>query len=269
MFGFVQASMASLDEAQRARYREVYCGLCRVLKRRYGQLSRFCLTYDLTFYVLLCNSLAEPPEEQEASLCVAHPGRRLPYAASSCTDYAADLSVALAYHKLADDWADERKRSARLGMAALSGAYARARERIPAQCACIEAALARIAAIEADPASQPDDAALEFGRLLGLLFAHGQGVWAGPMRAFGERLGCFVYFMDAAVDLADDLARGSYNPFLAMDRSPESMRSLLSTLMGQAAAVFEKLPLEQDLHLMRSVLYEGVWAKFNSTYPEK
>lgn len=268
MFGFVQASPASLSEEEKARYREVYCGLCHALKERYGQVSRFCLTYDLTFYVLLCNSLDEPPERRGSSFCVAHPGRRLPHAASRFTDYAADLSVALAYHKMADDWNDERKLSARTAKAALSGAYARARQRIPKECAAIEESLSRIVLIERDPAAWPDDAAIEFGRLLGELFARGQGVWAESMRAFGDHLGRFVYFMDAAVDIAEDLESGSYNPFRDMDKSPDGMRMLLAALMDNAAAEFEKLPLVQDLHLMRSVLYEGVWQKFNKEYAE-
>ena len=259
MFGFIQASPASLSEEEKARYREVYCGLCHALKVRYGQAARFCLTYDLTFFVLLCNSLEEPPERRGASFCAAHPGKRLAHAASCFTDYAADLSVALAYHKMADDWNDDRKVAARVAMTALSGAYALARQRIPEECAAIEASLARIALIEHDSAAQPDDAAIEFGRLLGLLFARGQGVWADSMRAFGNYLGRFVYFMDAAVDLAGDLERGSYNPFRDMDRSPEGMRMLLAALMDNAALEFEKLPLVRDLHLMRSVLYEGVW----------
>jgi len=48
--------------------------------------------------------------------------------------------------------------------------------------------------------------------------------------------------------------------------TPEDMEALLSELIGRACAVFEKLPLEQDLHLMRSILYAGVWQKFNETY---
>ena len=267
MFGFIQVGGASLSEAQQARYREVYCGLCHALKRRYGQAARFCLTYDLTFYVLLCNSLEEPPEKRGRSLCVARPGQKVAHAQSRFSDYAADLSVALAYHKLLDDWQDDCRLSARAGMAALSGAYARARGRIPAACAHIEESLARIARIEGDPRSAPDDAALEFGALLGELFAYGQGAWAEAMRSFGGHLGRFVYLMDAAVDLPDDLESGSYNPFRGTSATPEEMRAALSAIAGDATRVFERLPLEQDLHLMRSVLYEGMWQKFNEKYP--
>ena len=267
MFGFVQVAPSSLADEEKDRYHEVYCGLCHALKRRYGQLSRFTLTYDLTFYVMLCNSLEEPLENPGRSYCVAHPGKRMAHAESRFTDYAADLSVALAYHKMADDWNDDRKPSARVAMAALEKAYARARTNIPEECDAIEKSLAAISRIERDPEALPDDAAIEFGKLMGIIFAWGQDVWEPQMREFGTHLGRFVYFMDAAVDYEDDAESGSYNPFRDMDSSPAGMRTLLSALMGSATAVFEKLPLEQDLHLMRSVLYSGVWQKFNEKYP--
>ena len=52
MFGFVVADAGALSEKEKERYRAVYCGLCLALRDRYGQLSRACLTYDLTFFVL-------------------------------------------------------------------------------------------------------------------------------------------------------------------------------------------------------------------------
>lgn len=115
MFGFVMADAGALSEDEKERYRAVYCGLCLALRDRYGQLSRACLTYDLTFFVLLCNSLHEPAETQGASHCVMHPAPAAPrpWARSAWTDYAADLSVALAYHKALDDVADDGDLKAR------------------------------------------------------------------------------------------------------------------------------------------------------------
>ena len=78
MFGFVVADAGALSEEEKERYRAVYCGLCLALRDRYGQLSRACLTYDLTFFVLLCNSLHEPAETQGASHCVMHPAPTQP-----------------------------------------------------------------------------------------------------------------------------------------------------------------------------------------------
>lgn len=270
MFGFVAADANAISEEEKERYRAVYCGLCFALRDRYGQLSRACLTYDLTFFVLLCNSLHEPAETQGTSHCVMHPAPAAPrpWARSTWTDYAADLSVALAYHKVLDDVADDGDLKARAAERVLAGAYERARARIPGQCAEIERAMAAIRAIEREDATvDPDAAAREFGRMLGRLFAHNQGFWADAMEDLGRGLGRFIYLMDAAVDFADDAASGSYNPFVALGSDADAMRVTLALAAADAAAPYERLPLVQDAHLLDAILYSGVWAQFNKAYP--
>lgn len=296
MFGFVVADAGALSDEEKERYRTVYCGLCLALRDRYGQLSRACLTYDLTFFVLLCESLHEPAETQGASHCVMHPAPAAPrlWARSAWTDYAADLSVALAYHKVLDDIADDGDLKARAAERLLAGAYERVRTRIPEQCAEIERAMTAIRAIEGSgrnsaaalsgdaetacvsPLSaditaaftfDPDAAAREFGRMLGRLFAHNQGFWAETMEELGRGLGRFIYLMDAAVDFTDDATSGSYNPFVALGSDAEAMRATLALAAADAAAPYERLPLVQDAHLMDAILYSGVWAQFNNVYP--
>lgn len=272
MFGFVAADAGALSEEEKERYRAVYCGLCLALRDRYGQLSRACLTYDLTFLVLLCDSLHEPVETQGASHCVMHPAPAAPrpWARSTWTDYAADLSVALAYHKVLDDVADDGDLKARAAERLLAGAYEQARTRIPEQCAEIERTMAVIRAIEqGGAADDPDAAAHEFGRMLGRLFARDQGFWTAAMEELGCGLGRFIYLMDAAVDFDDDAASGSYNPFVALGSDAEAVRATLALAAADAAAPYERLPLVQDAHLMDSILYSGVWAQFNKTHPPR
>lgn len=270
VFGFVVADAGALSEEEKERYRAVYCGLCLALRDRYGQLSRACLTYDLTFFVLLCNSLHEPAETQGASHCMMHPtpAAPRPWARSAWTDYAADLSVALAYHKVLDDVADDGDLKARAAERLLAGAYEQARTRIPEQCAEIERTMAVIRAIEqGGAADDPDAAAREFGRMLGRLFARDQGFWTAAMEELGCGLGRFIYLMDAAVDFADDTASGSYNPFVALGSDAEAMRATLALTAADAATPYERLPLVQDTHLMDAILYSGIWAQFNKAYP--
>lgn len=266
MFGIVTAALSSVSEAEKERYQATYCGLCRTLKERYGQAARAVLSYDLTFYILLCDALHEPAEQTGSAPCPAHPLKARPYATSPWTDHGADLAVALAYHKCLDDVHDDGTLRAKASERLLRSAYATARERIPKACGAIEEAMADIRAIEEEGTADPDAAAKRFGQLLGLLFAEGQGAWAGPMLAFGAQLGRLIYMMDAAVDYADDAASGSYNPFVALGSTPAAMQTALAVMADGTAAAFERLPLEQDLHLLRSIVYAGLWQRFNQTY---
>lgn len=270
MFGYVIANLSTLSEEEKARYQAVYCGLCHELKERYGQVSRLCLTYDLTFYILLASSLQEPQETCGPNHCIMHPGGGRSFARNRFSEYAAHLTVALAYHKCLDDWHDDQSLKARSAAALLKHSYQQAQQHIPDQCAAIEAAMARITALEQGGAATPPDAAAhEFGLLMGQLFAANQGFWESDMQQLGYHLGRFVYLMDAAVDYAEDSASGNYNPLVYAEFEPLEMQTLLAGIAGQAARVFERLPLVQDAHLMRSVLYSGVWQKFNKLYTPK
>ncbi len=268
MFGIVTASLPQLSDEEKSRYHELYCGLCLALRDRYGQISRTTLNYDLTFYVIVANALHEPDEALGSVRCITQPQKKMSFARSAYTDYAADVTVALAYHKCLDDWHDEHSRKARIAQALLAGAYTQAKKNIPTQCEAIEHAMGDITRLEEDPNTPPDDIAFAFGWLFGELFAHDEDTWRDMMRLFGAQLGRFIYLMDAAVDYAEDERTTSYNPLVNLHMPPENMKTLLAVLIGDAAATFEKLPLEQDLHLMRCVLYSGVWQKFNETYPD-
>ena len=70
MFGYLTADSSKLTEEELARYKACYCGLCRSLGHRHGQLSRLSLNYDMTFLVLLLSSLYEPEEKIGESACL-------------------------------------------------------------------------------------------------------------------------------------------------------------------------------------------------------
>lgn len=263
MFGFVVARQDALSEEELARYKQVYCGLCRRLGERYGQLSRLSLTYDMTFLTLLLQSLYEPEETGGIRGCAAHPVRRRAWSASEATDYAADMTVALMWHKCRDDWQDDHAPRARVYEALLGGAYHQVRERYPRQCEAIERCMRDTAEAEKQPGSGGAVCQI-FGQLMGEVLVWREDVWSGALRQLGLWLGQFICLMDAAVDYDRDVKRGRYNAVQALGQTPESVRETLMVLIGRATEVFERLPLEQDLGLMRNILYAGVWQQYNS-----
>ena len=265
MFGYLAASEQDLAPDELRRYQAHYCGICRAIGKRCGQRCRVVLNHDLVFLSLLNGSLLEPPETERHGHCLMHPVHEHQFLSTIHTDYAADLNVALAYHKALDDWNDDKSLFARMGAAAIEGPYRRIRARIPRQCTAIEQGLAAITEVEHASNSSPDEAAELFGRIMGELFVEDpQSVWAASLYALGDRLGRFIYLMDALCDLEHDLKCGSYNPLANMDDAEQTAEDALQNLAGQATAIFEKLPLERDLHLLRSVLYAGIWSRWRT-----
>ena len=268
MFGIVLANIDSLDESERDRYREVYCGICHSLKERHGQVSRICTNYDMVLLALLRESLFEFKETVFRARCVLHPAKEHRFAQGKAIDYAADISLILAYHKCLDDWQDDRRKAAKAYSSAIGRSYERMKQAYPGICTGFERELAAVRGLEAnagkDAMANADAIAKRFGATMALVFSHDGGHWSEELAVFGAELGRFIYFMDAALDRADDAQSGSYNPFNKCATSDEDVELLLMSLLGRATGVFERLPLERDLHLMRSVLYAGVWQKIRS-----
>ena len=267
MFGVVVANTDALNEAQLARYKGAYCGLCRTLQQRHGDLSRLTLNYDMTFLVLLLSSMYEPEEESGTGRCMAHPVHRRSWWRNRFTDYAADMNVALAWHNCMDDWADERKVLSLTEAKLLRSHYDKVYQTRRRQCDAIETCMETMRAVETSENAAPDAAANAFGQLMGELFAvEDDSVWNPRFRAFGEAMGRFVYWMDACVDLEKDRKKGCYNPLLAMNPTgsvdEEEKLELLKMLIAECAREFERLPLVRDVEILRSVLYSGVWTRY-------
>ena len=71
--------------------------------------------------------------------------------------------------------------------------------------------------------------------------------------------------MDAYDDLPEDERKGRYNPLAglrAQDDYEDFCRQMLTMMIADCTQEFEKLPLVQDIGLLRNVLYSGVWCRY-------
>ena len=265
MFGYVTIDPSALTPEARERYQAYYCGLCRVLKQRFGNIGRLTLSNDMTFLYMLLSSLYEPEEALGAARCPPHPIKPRTWLANPFADYCADMNIALAYHKCRDDWADDRSLAGRAEAALLAGAYRQVKQRHPAKCDAIERCLLDIGALERAGSPSPDAPANLTARMLGEVFVYQEDMWAAPLRQIGEGMGRFVYLMDAYDDLPADTRRKRYNPLAAYRAQPEYetlCRDALTYVVAEATQAFEVLPLIRDVEIMRNILYAGVWMRY-------
>lgn len=267
MFGYININPEALDESARGRYQTYYCGLCRTLKQRHGNIGRLTLSYDMTFLLIVLSSLYEPEEESAMEKCVMHPFKAHRYAQNEIAAYVADMNIALAYHKGRDDWADEGSAAGLAQTKLLTRAYRKVERLYPEKCAYIERCLSEISAIERAKDLRADLPANLTGAMLGELFAYKDDIWAAPLRKMGAELGSFIYLMDAYDDLPGDLEKNRYNPLITYKAQPDFealCKDQFMLVMSECADAFEFLPLVRDVNILRNVLYGGVWRKYVS-----
>lgn len=272
MFGYLTADLTTLSEDQLKRYKACYCGLCRSLKQRHGQLARLTLNYDVTFLILLLSSLYEPEESSGEDTCPRHVKTPQPWVCSPISDYAADINVALAYLKCLDDWKDDSNPGALLEAKLLKGAYDRVNKEYPRQCLAISRAMEELGEIEKRNLDSPDAAAACFGDMMGEIFVYREDRWSATLRRMGHALGRFIYLMDACMDLGSDTFRNRYNPlrrYYGLADNEQRFRDILKMQLGECVYFFDKLPLVEDAGLMKNILCSGLWAEFNRKFSKR
>ena len=204
MFGYVTIYQKDLDNAAMDCYQAYYCGLCQSLGRKYGTAARMALSYDMTFAALLLTALYDPPTQTSQGRCVPHPLRTRPRAVNEFTDYAADMTVVLAYYNYLDDWQDDHKRS-RLRLAKqLEPHLENIRRQWPRQCEAIHTKLDELNRLESANSADLDALCNAFGALLGAVFSPREDFWSPALTQMGRGLGGFIYLMDAYDDLKKD-----------------------------------------------------------------
>lgn len=265
MFGYVVANMDRLEESQKELYRSYYCGLCRSLKKQFGNFGRLTLNYDMTFMVLLLADLYDPKTKVHEERCAPHPKKARKMAENEAIDYGAAMNLMLAYYNLVDDWEDEGSKRALMAAKQLKKFIPALEEQYPRQAKAIKASLKALQTIEVRNLKELDSAANAFGQMLGQIFAWRNDRWKEDCYRLGDALGHFIYWMDAYEDLPKDKKKKNYNPFIPYAEEEDfekRVEEMLKGALGECALVLERLPLVEHLDLLRNILYSGVWSKY-------
>lgn len=270
MFGYIICTRSELTKEEHTRYQSVYCGLCRELKRKYGQIARFSLNYDLTFLALFLSALYEPEESVEEIRCMVHPAGKRPVLSSRFVEYAADMTILLTYFKCMDDWNDEKKIGRLQYANVLKKHLAAIQKNYPRQYEAVKAKSEELTALEKDAANVSDVIVNCCGDLLAEIFVYDEhDFWSSSLRKFGYELGRFIYLMDAVIDYESDLQAGTFNPFIKMEFDRARSKEILNVMIGNAMEQFERLPIVQDEKILKNILYGGIWTQYNAKIARK
>ena len=270
MFGFIRPVKSELRVREADRFQQVYCGLCHAIRARYGRFYTLFLSYDMTFFVLVAGAEREGTPPPCRKRCDAHPLLKRPCAApDDALALAADVSVLLSYHKFRDSLADE-KGAKRLLAWLLCGlgkrGYQRARARLPDADREIVAALDDLQAIEREKCPSMDRAADASARMTAAVVPRTGDARERVLRQMFYHIGRWVYLLDAAQDVAEDLEQGNYNPVvLRYDlRKPDlteikdALERTLERSLADVCMAFDLLDAQRDAELIRNIIFLGM-----------
>ena len=270
MFGNLTAIEKLLTENELKRYKSAYCGLCRSIGHRHGLFSRASLSYDLTFLIILLSSLYDSEITAGNNGCIIHPFSRREWFCNEFTDYAADINVAMAYFKACDNWKDDRSIVSASYSSLIKTSFNEVCALYPEKMNAIGDSLDKLSEIERIGTPEPDAASACFGSIMAEILAYRNDRWNSTLRSAGMALGKFVYIMDACIDLENDVSKGSYNPFrnrCGLEDNRDYFYEILKMFMGECLEFIDRLPLVEDMGIIRNVLCCGAWNSFLRKYP--
>lgn len=266
MFGYITVNQPEMKFKEFDVYRSFYCGLCHSLKERYGNIGRVTLSYDMTFLAMLLTGLYETQTRHIQSRCLTHPIKKHRASVNEFTEYAADMNIFLSYEKCLDDWNDEKKIMGGIGAFILKGKNKKTTELYNRKLEFIQEKMNLIHETERIDDKNIDLAAGYFGEIMGEVFAYKQDVWEEDLRKMGFYLGKFIYLMDAYEDIEKDISDQNYNPFkeiYAEEGFEEKAHQILTMMMAECCLAFERLPVVENIDIIRNILYSGVFAKYD------
>lgn len=319
MFGYVIPNQKKMSEDQLQEYKAWYCGLCRILKKRYGFFGQISLTYDMTFLGLLLTSLYEPEVVRGQCHCIVHPLEKRAICTSRYLEYAADMNILLSYYKCKDDWQDEHK-LVRAGYGAILHQKGKSfLEKYWEKAEYIQKCLRELSEAELRGSRNLDEVAGMFGNVCGCLFVYQEDQWTKTLWQTGFFLGKFIYLMDAWEDMEKDRKHKNYNPLIPLwddmkletatqtlwqpedekaaqtipqpekgeiahtmpqpekgggesvleQQFQQKIQQILTMMLAEASRAFERLPILENVEILRNILYSGVWCRYNQMLEKK
>lgn len=263
MFGYVNVYKDLLRVCDYNVFRGYYCGLCKQLGKNFNQLTRFGLSYDMTFLAILMSSLDEEKPEMKMENCIAHPLSKRPVIHDdNGISYSADMSIMLMYLKLKDDWVDEKSIKS---FAAIfyHHSYKKVVKKYKRQYDIVVRNMQNLRKAELENSSNPDKVADCFGKVLETVFDKNADNKA--LAWLGYHIGRFIYITDAYNDFEKDVKNKSYNPFVVMlgengDKNSikEEVTNSLTFTLSEISNAYNLLNIKKNKELLDNIVYLGL-----------
>ncbi len=274
MFGYIRACKNELKVKEYELYKAVYCSLCKQLGKSYGILSRLTLSYDFTFLALLNMSLKDGCDGFEQKRCTFNPLKKCNFCKENDSLLMPSAAaMIMLYYKILDNIADERGLK-KLGFYMLKPIFKSAHKKAAAQYPQIEKAVKEYIdeqnAAEKSETDNLDKAADPTAKVMSKILplcAEGDSD-KRVLERMGYCIGRYIYLLDAACDLEDDLKKKNYNVLSAhmsgkaKEYAKQRVTPQLYACANEAAKAFELLDIKKYKTILGNIIYLGLEETF-------
>ena len=285
MFGYVTACKMELKMKDFEKYKAYYCGVCKSIKKSFGNLPRMVLNYDMTFLAILLDSLQDKPCNFESKHCIVHPFRkRLFIIESPALDYAAFCNVALVYYKLLDNVNDDNSLKGKFYSFFLKHYLKDSEIKYASAMVFIEKNLKILNSLEANPKKTTlDEFSHPFAELTAFIISsfYSENKNYNSLYKLGYNLGKWIYIIDALDDLEMDIKGGKFNainssfnmealPYESFLKEIEArIDFVLVACASECAKSLNEISLKKNIDLLNNILQFGLMEKMDTVFKRR
>lgn len=272
MFGYIRACKPEMRLKEFEMYKAVYCSLCKELGRLYGPLARMTLSYDFAFLAILNMSLSSDKCSLTRKTCTCNPLKKCQYLnEKSGLEMPASAAMIMLYYKLLDNIEDEKGIKKVLYLA-LRGIYSKAHKKAAKEYPDIENIFSDYIKeqklLEAENCESADRAADPTAKALSKVFefCSNDETEKRILSRMGYCIGRYIYLLDAACDLEEDVKKGNYNPLKTYAEDKDYKKNVivpqLYIVASETAKAFELLDVKKMKNILDNIIYLGLEETF-------
>ena len=274
MFGYVLPDKPNMFMKDYAQYRAFYCGLCKSIGKKCGQLMRFSTNYDITFLNVLYHALFDVDVLIKEETCVLGPFKKKPIVKDDeYTQTIIDINNILGHYKCVDDIIDDKSASKWMfDKMLLKKHYKRSKKNLDKIDELVKHGYEDLRELERDNCASIDRVADPFANIMkGIAKELFEDKYTEDIGEMMYALGKWVYLVDAIDDIDDDFKEKKFNLFLVnydyIDKKSfliENNSKLSYALQNCYKTIcenFEKIKVKKYEGVLTNILWYGIKAK--------
>ena len=274
MFGYIRAEKAELKVKEYDTYKAIYCSLCKKLGKNYGVISRMTLSYDFTFLGLLNMSLQNSCPQFERKRCAFNPLKKCNYCKDTdALEMPSAAAMIMLYYKILDNIEDE-KGFKKIAFCLLKPIFKRANKKAAKSFPQIEKTVAEYIleqkAVEKKADATLDEACDPTAKALSKIFelCSEDDMQKRVLNRLGYCIGRYIYLLDAAVDILDDIKNNNFNPLkignqnITKEEAVKRVEPQLYFCINESIKAFELLDIKKYKTILGNIIYLGLEETF-------
>ncbi len=273
MLGYVKAFKPEMKIKDYELYKGVYCSLCRALGRLYSPLAQLFLSYDFAFAAVLRLAAIENGCDFSPKRCPYNPAKKCMICLKKDEiDFCAHAVIVTVFYKVRDNLHDGGIKSKLLAMLIYPVIYfmhKKAKRLSPEADGIVERSMKAQLETEKKTGVGIDEAAHPSAEALGRIFSLGfDGERKNALYSLGYMIGRFVYILDAADDIEDDIKNGSFNPLgneYSDMKNEETrrafagrVREMLNLTQSSAIDALDELEKKRFGDILENIVFDGL-----------